>query len=93
MKNTALRNILFVITLASALFFYAFKPSPKISNYLLSALIAIILLALINDVIAQLKDSKKAPAQTSKQNTLPLPYQIVSNIIGIATLTAALVFF
>ncbi len=50
-------------------------------------------MALINDVIAQIKDSKKAPAQLNKQNTLPLPSQIVSNIVGIVTLAAALVFF
>lgn len=93
MKNTKIRNVLVVLTLASAVFFYAFKPSPKVSNYLLSGLIAIILLALINDVVAKVKDRNNAKSQVIKQNTISLQYQIVSNIIGIAVLTATLIFF
>ncbi|MES2381119.1 MAG: hypothetical protein V4538_08765 [Bacteroidota bacterium] len=93
MKNTKIRNVLVVLTLASAVFFYAFKPTPKVSNYLLSGLIALILLALINDVIAKIKDRNHAKSQVIKQNTLSIQYQIVSNIIGIAVMIAALFFF
>lgn len=92
-KNLKLRNLLFVISLGFFLYYYFFKPEPKVGNYLTITFILLIILFMIYELTVKTIQTNQLKKGMNYKQSLKDVLITYSYYIAIITMIWSIIFF